>query len=195
MWISVIGPEGSAKKEIKNHIEEQGYKFRDLRDVYLYSAVGKISSLFDLFDRQLDIQDEMRTKDIVTIGTIWDAHEIYSQISRGIGYWDAKELEMVDDIYKKLCKRLDPPQMFIYCKSDVVHIQSWLEMTARPREQEDIIIKVLAEYDRLIKKIRVPVIEIDVTGQIDEAYNEVNYGMSSIKATADERSMWKKKIF
>jgi hypothetical protein len=142
----------------------------------------------------MDIQKVANASKVITIGSYWDLHEVYSKVYCDMRYFNQLDYGRLDFVYSRLLKYLTAPHMFVRMKTDVIHCQSYLELTDRERMQEDYLLRVFEGFDTLAQKIRVPVIEIDATDRIEDMYDNLTYGMNSVEASRSS-SIWENRVF
>jgi deoxyadenosine/deoxycytidine kinase len=138
----------------------------------------------------------MNRKDIVTVRSFYESRDIFIPIS-----FEQTLINKFDvDVFNTVAGTLDddffiPPHAVIYCRSDKMSALN--RVALRGVEVSEFEFNRQIElYDEFAKKIRVPLIEIDVAEPPDAINRNLEFGISSIRAAAlVGSSVWESSFF
>ena len=203
MWLSVIGPVGVGKKKIIEMISVQKGYFPIYEDTGKYFNEFNIKSEEFAFRHQLeflknkyrsqrDIKNLRETKDIVSSRVIWEV-VVFSEVLFEIGILKKYEFDFIRELTEELDGALNTPDGVIYVRSDIrsTHNRKLLDDNICFFTNNEYIKLLNEKYEEFSRRISVPVIEVDVTKNFDNLWNDVSYGIDSLITTGvGNDSVW-----
>lgn len=198
MWIQIIGATGTGKEHVLNLIKKDGYELIGSPVVQLpenqllqelnYAAAR---ACWDVKAASL-----MERKDVVTIRSYYESRDIFVPTAFQMTQLTKAELEIFQTCYSFLDDEFfTPPDVVLFCKATKVNALNRAAMRG-VQINDDVFNKQVELYDEYVKKIRVPVIELDSLADPAHVQKNLEFGISSIKtANLSSRSIWKRTMF
>lgn len=204
MWACIVGAPGTCKNKMADIlVEKEGFKLERQSPNLFYSDSDaffcQLNNLMTLFRFQKDIENRRKEEDILTIRSFWDEYDGRTKALHKLQELDSYSFKNLTLIYNTIYEHLQPPDVFLYTKSDVQHIQSWTsvkEIDGHLVLSDDQIRVFNKCYEDFISRVRTPVVEADMTQIFDEVIADVLYGIETIKSTSlMSQTIWKRKIY
>jgi len=196
MWVSVIGGVGTCKEAIVDHMVEMEkftpYKIEEVEHSDPFWR--QYQFLINRAHLQKEMQGVSHEHDVVSVSSVWDTHEVFSSYLLKTSQISSIEYERLDSLYSLLVE-LKPPRVFIYLRNTTLFSHVRNSLTGKPEYSDEHIELIKYYYDKFVKFVKTPVIEIDVHQPMDKIISELQYGFHSVKATSVRESIWDRKIF
>lgn len=198
MWILIIGPSGSGKNMISEFLVKSGFE-------YIKSTVTEDSDDFtnllktsqENLRLQIKAASLMDRKDVVTIKSFWDSHDIEIPIFRQMQRIDDRQLGhfsiIRDSLYDVYALR--PPSAVIYVRTNKMSAMNRMALRSVVCDQSRLDLEIKM-YEDFISKIAVPLVELDGTRKPEDLKKELDFGVASLKsASLVNASVWQKHFF
>jgi len=199
MWICLIGPPTCKQNIAKDLSERSGYRHSTVtqpRFAGNHPEMVQYNFLDQYFRQNLEMQDRMSKEDLVTISSFWCQHEVYAKALHMNKIITDDDFELSEKFYKRLSRHLEPPSCFIYLTGTHIEIRSRLGLKNEDEGSEEWVEAVRTSYDEFVKKIRVPVIEIDGGKPYSSIWGEVDFDIAQMKTTRlSDQTLWTRTIF
>lgn len=171
MWCVISGAPGTGKHEIATHLMKQGYTY----DVTMPTYFSESLNTKEAFDLQLDmmisryamqrgVQVRALEEDIVTVGSFWDIHEVYSQVLVQRGMLDAGDYANLARVYRALGMTLESPQKVIFTTATKLDSEAKRSLRGQRELNEEFFDLVVGQYRTYIDtRVRCPHQEVDIS--------------------------------
>lgn len=195
MWIQVIGAAGSGKSVIVDYLLRNDYELIDVHrkddngDYFLRELYFAEKRLHE----QISAQDLMDRKDVVTVRSFWDSHEVFVKVAHHFHHITDSGREILNTMYRPLVHApiLKPPHATIYVR--MPNMSAYNRMLLKNVDVDsDIYNKQVEFYEEYVTKIRSPLIEIDGAQTQDIIIKQLEFDLASIKLTAHGGNIWQK---
>lgn len=197
MWVSIVGACGTGKHSVLKMLEKDGYEFIPT------NSPAEIAPGFDLeFSHacerlrvQVQAQKIMNKKNVVTVHTFWETQDVYVPIALKkdqLTYIEVARLTLMHNTFKEI---LEPPHAMIYIQSEKMNAFNRMSLRQQTVSQDDFNEQIRL-FDEFVKKIRIPVVEIDGNRTPDQIKKDLEFGVASLKAsTVGSQSFWNREFF
>lgn len=197
MWIQIIGATGTGKEHILKIIQKDGYEYIDApvktTTASLENEMSRASARIAATVAAAKVKDR---RDVVTIRSYYDSRDIFIPIAEEFTQITKSERDLFFTAYEFVDNDFfTPPDVVVYCRATKINAINRAAM--RGVEINDDVYNRQAElYAEYVKKIRVPVIELDSLGSPVDVGRNLEFGLASIKAAnLSGRSIWEKSMF
>lgn len=203
MWIAIIGAPGTGKNFVAEYLQRQSFELIKRPTIDVSSAVkggdfrSHIRISMDKLRDQLKAGSMRDRSNVITIGTYWDAHLIYSEILRNYEIVSKDEKEILDEIFSAY---RDPgilavPHAIVYTTADKMAAMNRIKLRGM-EFNPDLFIEQSRRFKEFAERIRVPVVEVDAVASPEVVYQSLDFGINSLKASAlHNGSVWGKDFF
>lgn len=193
----VIGPTGSGKNFVSDYLKKDGYQrldptFESESGTLFDKQLSYLMSRFRIHMKASQIRDR---KDVITLRSFHDTHLVLSEVLHRRTEINDKEKKILDVIYKNLANddfHIPPPDVVIYMKT--VKMSAITRSLLRGVDVSDDFYNHEVElYDEFVKRIGSQIIELDVSLGVDHIYQNVEFGINSIKAAnLGSQTIWQR---
>lgn len=200
MWVMIIGAPGTAKHKIAELLTKDGYEYQK----WITDVKGDQSNLFmreatyfaERLKKQFKIARAKREQDIVTVRGTWDSIEVFGSVLTSRGEIGETQFDSLRFIYESLMDTMIPPDVIIYMKVKE-RMASYNRMALRDgRISEDYFSQLISAYDKYVQRLAVPVIDVDNDHVLDKVWDQVEFGLQSIKTSGlSGDTIWKRGMF
>jgi len=194
MWIQIIGPAGSGKGMVTDILKGEGYEdlttpLVDNSDIF----IQELTISQDRLKSQLLAAEVMSRKDVFTVRSFWDSHEVMIPVARSFEQINDFEMEVFSRIYGtfKGTRFLIPPNAVIYMKMPLMSAYNRMLLRNVDINQDQYNAQVAA-YDEYAKRICIPVLEIDGSAVPEKIKRELDFNIASVKSTHSSGNIWQK---
>lgn len=199
MWIVVCGPTGTGKELIVKEIARGGYDL--LPSFYVETEKTQFLRELAVFTRRMKTQIEasrfMERRDVVTVRTFWETRDVFVPIAKAMDRINQDEARAFELIFESMeDEHYIPPTAVVYAKTDKMNALNRMKLNGIVGISEEEFNLQVAYYDKFIDKVRVPVIELDISLSPDEVRRNLEFGLSSLKAAnLTQRTLWTRTFF
>ena len=200
MWLMICGPTGSGKNVVAKELVKTSFDY--LPSFYVETEESKFIQELEILTSRVSAQMKASTlidrRDIYTLRSFWDSKYVYIPAGKSFDRFSPMEAKALDIVCKSFDDdALTPPTAVIYCKTDKMNAHNRLALQNRGVEISDEEFNLHVElYDKMIERVRVPVIEIDVSKDIAEIAKNLEFGLASLKsANLTNASVWSRTFF
>lgn len=196
MWIQIIGPSGSGKTLIVEHLQRNGFDLIAHRSSDLVNDDAFYFELVQSSDRlkdQIKASDLMDRTDVITVRSFWDSHEVFINVAHHFQEISDYERKVFAKIYEPFIgnRALKPPHAVVYMK--MPEMSAYNRMLLRNVDVDpDRYNKQVEFYHKYVEKIGIPVLEIDGSQAPDAVVKQLEFDLSSIRATNSSGTIWQK---
>jgi len=206
MWICIMGPRGSCRDKVAGYLaEKEGFTREEVWHTdKLTGWTTNGDPFWDFYCRLLDhytlqrriektMQDRVGSR-LVSIGSVWEEYEVGARTE--MKYLHKDRYRRLGHLYNKIMEFLPPPDVFIRMKVDFITVHNRLSLAGGDNVSDDALAAQFKNLDRLVDKIRVPVIEVDAGEDFKLVEDDVKHGVSTITSSGAGRdSIWTKGVF
>lgn len=198
MWIQIIGATGTGKEAVLNLITKDGYEHigwpvHQVQDNQLLQELN-----YAAVRARVDVKAAslMERKDIVTVRSYYESRDVFVPTAVEMTQMTKSDQQIFDTCYSFLDDDFfTPPDVVIFCKATKINALNRAAMRG-VQINDDVFNKQVQLYDEYVKKIKVPVIELDSLADPAQVQKNLEFGISSIKtANLSSRSIWKRTMF
>ncbi len=193
MWIVVTGPLATGKQVVAEHLVNH-HNFTLLPQSGPEDP-GVETELIWMGERLRAHREAEKTTETrhVIIRSLWDMKEVFWPAYEGT-YLKASTIKALENLID--WPQLKPPQMVIYLKGRKIESYSRMQLTGRTQVNEAIYDKIQSLYEQFLKKVAVPVIDIDATLTADKIIDQVDYCVASVEASKlTDQTIWKRSFY
>lgn len=199
MWIAVIGGIGTCKGAVSDFLVGKDFSLNKIETTSDLLANNAFSDQFyfllSRYKQAEAIKKRVNDYDFVSVRSFWDTG-IWTDFYRQKFMLDDINFEILKRLYNDLLPSLSPPQCFIYLKNSILFSQVRTSLSDSTKHSDEDIKLIADLYDDFVKRVRLPVIEIDVNQSFDNVTREVVLGIDSIKTSSSfAQSIWERRIF
>lgn len=195
MWIAVTGDLATGKRLVAKFLEKKGYKYFDQSATRRYGVHAELEWLALRAEQQLEAQSDPE-KDFVTIRSVWDQREVFWPALTNSTALTSEDLLCLDRVWQLIEPRLKPPTMIISLLGRKIDSYARMDLTGRPHINEAFYDHIKSLNEVFLKKVAIPVVEIDASLKVDALLDTVDYSVASIKASKlSDTTIWTKKFY
>jgi hypothetical protein len=192
MLVAIIGPPNTCKHALSDVLQKED-AFLPLEELHRLTE-DALANQVEILTARYQLQKSVQAveHDFVQVNTFWDVHEIYSRFYlRSGNKFGNREFKIMNEIYSCLNENLNSPNLVIYAQNRKAEtaMRAGLRRRQIVEEEQDCLVEL---YEGYVKRIRIPVVTVDVSDKFDEAISEVRYAVSNSKGSSLCPSMWKK---
>ena len=188
MWVSIMGAPGAAKQNIAELLKEF-----DLHQLKLEGS-SQLAYYLNRLTCQKMIEEETNDRDIVTIGSVWEAVEVYARVARDRKEISDEDWRIIYGIYKN--STFIPPHAVIH--SCPVQMTSYNKMMLDGENtiDQEYFSAIVSAYENLVKRIAIPLVKIERIENINDLRSDVEFSLASLKSSGlGTQSFWKRTMF
>ena len=197
----ILGPTGSGKRVVADYMVKEGSELLEPK-FDIEDSNDNFSKQLTYLMRRLEVQMRAASlrdrRDIVTIRSFFDDYEVYLKTMHDLTTLTDRDMKHFATIYENVCKMqqiAEPPDIVIYMKTPKMSAMNRQALTDNLIHQ-DFFHKEVEYYEEFIQKIAVPIIEIDASAKPEVVKNELDYGVSSLKAARlGSQTVWRRHFF
>lgn len=199
MWIQVIGASGSGKTLIVENLQKNGYELigQLVPEVVGDAFFRELTLSQARLKSQIQASEVMNRKDVVTVRSFWDSHEVFIPSTHHFQEISDYERSIFEQIYQPLVdtRALIPPHAVVYMK--MPQMSAYNRMALRNVDiNPDRYNHQAKLYEAYVERIAAPVLEIDGEQTPDLILKQLEFDLSSIKATVGSAgNIWQKEYF
>lgn len=196
MWTVISGIDGSGKQVISEWFIRENFQnktkpIKESKDGFFKELLAASSYL----STAVDCADLMHNSDIFTIRSFWENGEIYLPLAKKFEEITTQEYETGVACYESMKTLVAAPTCFVYCKIDLKMASDRALLKGQPLDQNRLKFQMKL-YEEFFDKISIPVLEIDMTKQIDAVLKDLDYSVMSIKSSSlDAQTIWRRCLF
>jgi len=199
MWTMIIGAPGTSKHKIAELLTKDGYEYQkwivDVKgddNLFMREATYFTQRL----KKQLEIERVRRETDIVTVRGAWDSIEVFGSVLAKRGEIDSVQFDALRFIYEGLLETMPPPDVVVHLKVGE-KMASYNRMALKDeRISEDYFSQLVDAYDHYVSLLAIPVIDVDHGHVLDKVWDQVEFGIQSIKTSGlSGDTIWKRGMF
>jgi thymidylate kinase len=192
MWISIIGASSTGKDVVAKfltrleyiQIKEESQPLKE-SDYFVYRLREHFSA-----------QHIMYEKNVFTIRTIWDSL-LMSELAYEFGHITLDEFNNAKSYYNLFTDQdfISPPNLVVITKMPKKDVQNRTILNGRRPDDKEIDTQ-MERYDEFAQRIKVPKIELDMSQSPENVFNELSFGIDSVKsAMLSHKTIWKRGMF
>jgi len=195
MWVAIIGSIGVGKNRIaemlaakeKFHIMpdiiDRGLQHKFEENPTKYGLRHQMSLLSKKFAQQQECAYRKANLDVCSVRLIEEV-KLFSEFLHDREFIEKWELDIIEETYLAHSKACVPPDIVVYLKSDILNTHYRKELTENvcAFTDNEYIADLQKRYDALVERIAVPLVEVDMEGNFDTAWNSIEHGVASIKS-------------
>lgn len=196
MWAIISGVDGSGKKVIsewfvRENFQDKTKPLKNSKDGFFKELLNASSYL----SLATECADLMHNSDIFSVRSFWENGEIYLPLAKKFEEITTQEYETGIECYESMKGFVAAPTCFVYCKIDLKNASDRAMLKGQPLDQNRLKYQMKL-YEDFFSKITIPVLEIDMTKQIDLALKDLDYSVMSVKSSSlDAQTIWRKTLF
>lgn len=196
MWAIISGSDGSGKNVISEWFVRES--FQNESQPIKTSKDGFFKEMLNMSEylaTAIRCGDMMHNSDVFTIRSFWECGEIYLPLAKRFQEITAQEYETGIECYESMKSLVTAPTCFVHCKIDLKSALERSMLKGQPLDQNRLKYQ-LELYEKFFEKISIPVLEIDMTKQIDVALKDLDYSVMSVKGSRlDAQTVWRRNLF
>jgi len=194
MWVAVMGAPGGAKKEIAEFL---GFKKKDHvnftpdENPFLNHLMFYLNRLVS----QKTIESDRDDSDFVTIGSVWEAVEVYAKVAMQRGDIVKKDYDILWGIYSHTT--FSPPDAIFYSCPPKMTSYNKMMLSGENSIDQEYFDAIVCAYEELTNKVAMPVVRVERIENINDLKNDIEFNIASIKSSGVNvgSTIWKKKMF
>ncbi len=196
MWTVVYGAAGTGKHEIIQTLVKKGFtemKTDPVPDDHSFAS--QLSYLTQRIRLHIEIQKIMNKKDIVTLRSVYDTHEVFSRLMLTTERITQPEFDTLEIIYRALYKALEPPHAAVFCHCGTLTAIDRMSLRGKTLPQGEWDQQRLA-YKTFSERVKIPQVEVNFSLDMGLIRQEFEFNFASLKTTAvTNQSLWAKEMF
>lgn len=198
MWITIIGPGGSAKNVVADLLVKE--RFEDLRQPFTPKPdlfVTELEAACLRLETQLKASSYMERRDVVTVRSFWDSNEVYIPITHERLEISPYEKEVLRAYYIALtrdARSLTPPHAVIYMKTTQMAASDRMKLRGF-EPNADRLKRELELYEAMSLRVKVPLLEVDGTKSPEVIKHDLEFQIASLKVSNLSGGIWQKEFF
>jgi hypothetical protein len=193
----ITGPDGSAKNEVAKILEDDDFRIIKATPVQgdndFEIQHHQMLSWYDL--HMTEIQPNMKEQSLVQVRSFWDTHLVFTRALAMLDRISVKEQVMLDEMFSTLAPTLVPPNIVFNCVASNIDAESRLRLRGTQHIDEDLEAIRRRFYEEYVKRIRVPVVDIEIVQDWAKVTDQVRFGMASMDTTRLSTStVWNRRM-
>lgn len=192
MWVSVIGASSTGKDTIAKFLVRLDY----IQIKEKLTPIQEIDYFVYRLREHLSAQHIMYEKNVFTIRTVWDSL-LMSELAYEFGHITLDEFNKAKSYYTLFIEQdfISPPNLVVITKMSKKDIQNRTILNGRRPDDKEID-RQIERYEDFARRIKVPKIEVDMSQSPENIFNELSFGIDSVKsAMLSHKTIWKRSIF
>jgi hypothetical protein len=192
MWISIVGASSTGKDLIAKFLTRLEYS--QIKEQLI--PLQEVDFFIYRLREHLSAQHIMYEKNVFTIRTVWDSL-VMLELYYEFGHITLDEFNKVKSYYNLFIDQdfISPPNLVVITKMSKKDIQNRTILNGRRPDDREID-RQMERYSEFAQKIKVPKIEIDMSQSSESIFNELSFGIDSVKsAMLSHKTIWKRGMF
>lgn len=198
MWIILLGASGTCKRAVVDDlVKNDGFIFEHdvAPEAYRSPFCQQVSRICQRWRQAVSLTKRIEESDFLTVRSFWDT-SVYTDALMKMKDITSSECGVINEIYDTLSINVPMPHAVLFFRASEMQSHNRQAMTGREPGQSEFELLVKENYEKHIRQIRLPCVEIDVTDEFEPMMEEVRVAINAFRSSnVGASTIWKRSYF